>query len=169
MSGGGLSEEILSRSEANLSHEGTELLLHYDEGSPALLKVIEKQLGPNHPYWESNEKFRRPDNGQKEVKHRKEWFDMMFGYDSLETRKIISNKCRNSFNFSLPSNWRTLSIFSFTQNFPKCAAWLTYPSNIYYTMTIERGVLYAKKGKGKNAKVVPETKNVQPWTIYLVI
>jgi hypothetical protein len=150
-----------------------------DEAFVCFEKAIEKQLGPDHPCSESRKKYRRPDNGEIEVEHRKskefdivvncyprstptdeykdEWNKMMT-WDSFETRKIISNKHRNHFNFSLPANWRTFTSFSFIQTFPKCAAWLTYPSTICYTMTIERGVLYAKKGKGKRAKVIHETK-----------
>jgi hypothetical protein len=77
--------------------------------------------------------------------------------DAEERRTGI--KCEESwskwcFNFALSRDWRTIDPvnFSFVRQFPKCAKWLSHSSSIYYWMKMERGVLYAMKGRSQMKK-----------------
>lgn len=88
----------------------------------------------------------------------------IFSTYSTESTKEITFY-RNAFNFALPDDWRTNPDnmrFSFAKQFPKCNAWLMYPSKTAYWFQIDNCVLKAIKGKNALPK---KSHNVQHYTL----
>lgn len=93
------------------------------------------------------------------AEYKSEWHYNSGGSEKLNIttgnlEKVITFT-RWSFSFALSPNWKDNSshTFSFANQFPKCAKWLTHDTDKYYWMLISRKKLFAF-----NRKAGPKTK-----------
>lgn len=143
-----------------------------DEFFLCLEKGIIQQQGPDYPKYISKTTIREADgsisvtevarNSRVHLRpyptsvNSSSYADEYFDDSFRKEKHMLKLETRWAAAFSLDANWKSQEHFSFHQQFPKCAKWLTYNPKKSYRMVFEAGILSlmtSKQVHGKDSKV----------------